>query len=137
MNNQSRTYNAVKNATISTLIQIATLVASFVGRTIFIRVLGNQYLGISGLYSNILSVLSLADLGITTVMTFSLYKPIAENDTSQIASLLAYFKKIYRYIALAIFILGICLVPFLELIVNGSELPLGKLKLYYVLFDRV
>lgn len=134
MNHKSRTYNTVKNAAISTAIQIATLLASFVGRTIFIRVLGEQYLGISGLYSNILSVLSLADLGITTVMTFSLYKPIAENDTSQVASLLAYFKKLYRYIALAVFAIGMCLVPFLDLIINGSELPLNELRLYYVLF---
>lgn len=134
MNHKSRTYNTVKNASISTLIQLLTLIASFVSRTIFIKVLGDQYLGISGLYSNILSVLSLADLGITTVMTFSLYKPIAEHDTEKVSSLLAYFKKIYRYIALAVFAVGMCLVPFLNLIINGSELPLSELRLYYILF---
>ena len=134
MNTHTRTYNAVKNATISLSIQLITLVVSFVGRTIFIKVLGDQYLGISGLYTNILSVLSLADLGITTVMTFSLYKPIAENDTERIGSLMAYFKKMYRCIALAIFALGMAVVPFLTFIVKGSELPVAELRIYYVIF---
>ncbi len=134
MNHQSRTYNSVKNATISIAMQIMTLLTSFIGRTVFIKVLGDQYLGISGLYTNLLSVLSLADLGITTVMTFSLYKPIAQNDVETVKTLMEYFKRLYRYIALAIFVLGMILVPFLNYVINGSELPLHELKLYYILF---
>lgn len=134
MNEKSRTYSTVKNATISIGMQVLTLIASFVGRTIFIYTLGDQYLGISGLYTNILSVLSLADLGVTTVMTFSLYKPIANGDTESIISLVNYFKKLYRYIALAIFVVGTCFVPFLQFVIKGSGLPLNELRIYYMLF---
>lgn len=134
MNQNSRTYNSVKNATISIIIQILTIIFSFVSRTVFINVLGDQYLGISGLYTNILSMLSLADLGITTVMTFSLYKPIANHDTQEISVLINYFKKLYRYIAIAIFVIGTCLVPCLQFIIKDSSLPFNELRLYYMLF---
>ena len=134
MNQNSRTHNSIKNATVSVGMQLLTLVASFVSRTIFIHTLGDQYLGISGLYTNILSVLSLADLGVTTVMTFSLYKPIANHDTETVQALISYFKKLYRYIALAILALGLCFVPFLQFVIKGSVLPLKELRLYYLLF---
>jgi O-antigen/teichoic acid export membrane protein len=134
MNQLSRKKNSIKNAALSVLMQLFLLLFSFVSRSVFIKVLGDQYLGISGLYTNLLSVLSLADLGITTVMTFSLYKPISQKKTKEITVLLSFFKRIYYSIALVIFLMGLCLVPFLQYLINGSMLELQELRIYYILF---
>lgn len=124
----------VKNATLGIVFKILTIVFTFVNRTLFIRVLGEQYLGINGLYSNVLSVLSLADLGVNSVLMFFLYEPLAHNDERKLATLIAYFRKVYYVIAGAVFAVGICLIPFLSYLVNGSELTNTELILYYVLF---
>lgn len=83
----SRTGFAIKNTAAGVSSKVITLVLSFVSRTIFIRLLGNEYLGINGLYSEVLSMLSFAELGFGSAMTFALYKPIAENDERTAARL--------------------------------------------------
>ena len=134
MNNQSRTTNSIRNAIISIAMQVLILILSFVCRTIFIQALGDQYLGISGLYTNILSMLSLADLGINTVMIYALYKPIANKDENEICRLVAYFKRLYRIIALVVLALGLVCVPFLQYIIKDSTLPLSTLRWYFILY---
>ena len=89
----SRTCFAIKNTAAGVSSKVITLVLSFVSRTIFIRLLGNEYLGINGLYSEVLSMLSFAELGFGSAMTFALYKPIAENDERTAARLTEYYKK--------------------------------------------
>lgn len=76
----SFTGKLVKNTALGILFKILTIAFTFVNRTLFIRVLGEQYLGINGLYSNVLSVLSLADLGVNSVLMFFLYEPLAHKD---------------------------------------------------------
>ena len=95
MNNKNRTYNSMVNFVIGFICQLLIMIASFVSRTFFIKILGSEYLGINGLYTNILSILSLAELGIGNVLLFSLYKPIAENDEDKICGLIWFYKKIY------------------------------------------
>lgn len=133
MNTQSRSLNSKRNLFYGLISQSITLILQFVGRTVFIYYLGSEYLGVNGLYGNILNVLSLAELGIDNVMLFSLYKPIDENDKTKIATLLDYYKRIYRKIAMAVLSLGLLLVPFLKLIVK-SDLDYTHLVLYYLLF---
>lgn len=133
MTNESRTKNSMKNIFFGIGYQIIILILSFFSRTIFINVLGAEYLGINGLYSNILQVLSLADLGLTSAMTFSLYRPLAEKNYSLITSLMNFFTKIYNYIALAIGILGLSLVPFLNSIVNTNTY-IPNIGIFYLLF---
>lgn len=133
MNSESRSLNSLRNLVIGVGSQVIILLLMFVGRTIFINVLGAEYLGVNGLFTNILSILSLAELGIGNVMIYSLYKPIAENDKATICVLLNYYKNIYRKIAIVILILGLCVVPFLDKIVN-SDIPVTSVILYYILF---
>lgn len=132
MDKQSRSAKAIRNSFFGFVNQIVKLLFTFVSRTIFIKILGEQYLGVNGLYSNILTVLSLADMGLGNVMLFSLYKPILEDDKDSIAALLKYYKKLYRYIMLAILTIGVMFIPFLKYVVN-SDLEFNKLILYYVL----
>ena len=94
MNSESsRTSNSVKNVISNFSYQILLIILGFISRTIFLRVLSIEYLGIQGLFSDILSLLSMADLGFNTAMTFSLYKPLAEKDTNTISGLINFYKK--------------------------------------------
>lgn len=133
MTSNSRTKNFIKNATIGISSQIVSYILSFVGRTFFIHYLGAEYLGINGLYTSVLFLLSLAELGIGNVLTFVLYKPVSEGNQEKIVELLHYFKKIYRIIAFTILGIGLALIPFLGFFVK-SDLPRNDLILYYVLF---
>lgn len=133
MNKDSRTKNSIRNAVLSVVFQSINIICSFVVRTIFIQQLSSSYLGISGLFTNILSLLSLADLGFDTAILYSLYKPIAENDKNKISALMNYFKKIYYIIGSFVFVFGIILLPFLDIIIN-IETPIENLKLYYLLY---
>lgn len=129
----SRSRNVAKNVTVGVIAQLITLVLSVVSRRIFVTFLSAEYLGINGLYSNILSVLALAELGVGSVTQFFLYKPVSENNHSEILQLMRYFRKLYTIIAAVILTLGLCLIPFLNVVVN-SELAQNELILYYVLF---
>lgn len=133
MNNSSRTRNSIINTFFGIGSQIITVLLAFACRTFFIRLLGAEYLGINGLYTNVLTVLSLADLGFSSVLIYSLYKPIVNNDYEKITSLLHYFKKLYRFVALAVLVIGLTLIPIMQYIIKSS-LPYDKLIIYYGLF---
>lgn len=114
---------------------ILITVLKFICRWAFIRTIGVTYLGINGLYTNILSVLSLTELGIATAMNYSLYKPIAENDIEKIKSLMRAYKNAYRVIALIVSVIGVALIPFLHYLIKDAKgLTNNELIFYYVLF---
>ena len=133
MNINTRSQNTKRNITIGIINQVVMLSLSFISKTIFIKLLGAEYLGVNGLYSNILTLLSLAELGIGNVMIYSLYRPVAENDKNEICSLLEFYKKIYNAIAISIFVIGILLMPFLHIIIQ-SDISIDKLIIYYLIF---
>lgn len=131
----SRTTNAIKNAFWGLLGKILNLLMAFVSRTVFIYFLGSTYLGVNGLYSEILSLLSFAELGFGSAMTFALYKPVAANDSVKVIKLLDFYKTVYRIVAGIITAAGLCLLPFLQHIVKGAEwLSVTELRLYFVIF---
>lgn len=117
---ESRTQNSVRNIAAGLIGQGLDLVLAFVNRAIFLKFLTTEYLGISGLFSNILSVLNLAELGIGTAIVFALYKPLATNDKDKIKSLMKIYRKAYFIIGLVIAILGCALMPFLSVFMKGS-----------------
>ncbi len=127
---QSRKQKIVINTASSAgLMMLATLL-SFATRIVFLSVLNESYLGISSLFTNVLGVLSLADLGIGSAMTYSLYQPLAEDDTEKIATLVGYFKTIYHRIAAAVFLVGVALIPVLPYVIN-LEQEIEYINLYY------
>lgn len=113
--------------------QVLLLLLSFLGRTVFLRYLSIDYLGVNGLYSQILTVLSLAELGIGNVMAYNLYKPIADGDKDKIRALLGSYKRLYLIIAAVITGIGLALVPFLKYIIQ-SELSQRELIIYYLIY---
>ena len=112
---------SVKNISITLVCQALTLLLSFVSRSVFIRFLSAEYLGISGLFSNILTLLSFTELGIGNVMIYSLYEPIKRGDNSKIQALLALYKKAYNLIAGTIFAVGCLINPFIPYLIK--EVP--------------
>lgn len=133
MNTASRSENTARNIGVGTVRQVVTLLLAFAVRTVFVRRLGADYTGVNGLYSNILAMLSLAELGVGNVLVYSLYAPLHRGDTGEIQHLLGYYRRIYRLIALAVALLGAAVIPFLPLIIS-SELPMAQLTVYYVLY---
>lgn len=132
---EGRTNYAIKNSKYGIFSKIISLLLSFVSRTVFIKILGNTYLGINGLYTEILSILSFAELGFGTALTYSMYAPVAQNDEEKIIRLLAFYKKVYNIIALIIVTAGIAILPFLQYLVKGAEgVELRELRLYFLFF---
>ncbi len=129
----SRFDNTIKNIKVGYIAQILSMVTGFVSRTIFIYTLGMNYLGVAGLFTNVLGVLSLAEMGIGTTMNYMLYKPMAQRDTRKIQLLMSFYKKVYRIIAAAIFVVGIALIPFLKFMINDSG-NVGNIYIYYLIY---
>ncbi|MFA6939909.1 MAG: hypothetical protein WCQ54_02865 [Clostridiaceae bacterium] len=133
MSEKSRKKYVSLNIAVGTVNQMLNFVLQFICRTIFIRALGAEYLGISGLFSNVLNVLSLADLGFGTAIIYSMYKPLAEDDTNKLAALMTYYKKVYNILAVAVAIIGISIVPILPYIIKlESNIP--NLIIYYLMY---
>lgn len=138
----SRTINSMYNFISSTAGQFISIIMQFIVRSVFIQYLGKEYLGINGLFSNILSMLSLAELGVGNAILFNFYKPLSENDQNKIKILIKFYKKVYRMIGIVIFILGILIIPLLPHIINDynllEELGLNAIFIYMLyLFQSV
>ena len=129
---ESRTLNTINNVKSGFIMQIINKLMAFVIRTIFIISLNEEYLGVNGLFSNILSILSFAELGIGSAIIFNMYKPIANDDREKIKSLMDLYKKIYIIIGCVIFILGCLLIPFLPYLVK--DVPQIKENIIYIYF---
>ena len=130
-----RIQKASKNIAAGYMGQAISSLMGFALRTVFIMRLPDTLLGVNGLYSSILSMLSLAELGVGTAMNYSLYAPMAAGDTEKLKSYMAAYKKAYRYIALAIAAIGLALTPFLKFIVGAQDLVTERqLVFYYLIF---
>ncbi len=134
MENKSRTTYSIINLFSNFVGYGLNLLLSFICRMVFARCLAQEYLGISGLFTNILSMLSLTDLGIGTAIGYALYKPLAENDEEKISSLMNFYGKAYKAIGFVIAVLGLCLLPFLNLIIGQQPGISDSLYVLYLLY---
>ena len=112
--------NVKKGVIWGTLSKLITLFFSFALRTIIIREIGKDYIGLGGLFTSVLDVLNLLELGIGTGFTFFMYKPIAEDDYVLLYGILNTFKKLYYIVGVSILFLGMFIVPFLSNLINGE-----------------
>lgn len=129
----SRLKNSAFNFASGFMGRVLAILLNFVVRTIFIHCLDEAYLSVNGLYSNILTVLSLAELGFGSAMVYRMYEPMAKCAYPKTAALLHYYKNIYRTIGFVILGLGLCVVPFLDIIIKDKP-DVPGLKLYYLIF---
>lgn len=127
-----RTKKAIINMITGVFWKFANIILQFVSRTIFIHILGLTYLGVYGLFSEILTVLSLAELGVGTAIIYNLYKPIADDDVPKMSALMNLYGKAYRAIGGFIFVVGVICTPFIPFIVKTNNIP--DLQIIYVLY---
>lgn len=115
--NESRIRNSILNLVSDLGGQLLTISLSFVTRTVFIHTLGKSYLGINGLFSNILDMLSLTELGFGTTIVFYLYRPLAEHDDKRVRVLMKFYKLAYRIVGFMMALFGLCLIPVLRFLI--------------------
>lgn len=127
-----RKQNAIRNIIVAILLNVINILVGFISQKIFVEILGQIYLGINGLFSNIISMLSIADLGLGTAIIYNLYKPIAEDNRKKISILMNFYKKSYRIIAVIILLLGLAIMPFLTTIVSANDVALVECNIYII-----
>lgn len=134
-NESSRKSNTIRASAAGMIQQVAHILGSFAYRSIFLMILSKEYLGINGLFSNVLQLFSLAELGIGSAIQYSLYKPFAEKDTDMIGRLVHFYRKVYSLLAALVLLMGAAFYPFLGSIVDVSQVPSDvNLTLVYFLF---
>lgn len=130
-----RVQSAAKNIAFGYIGNLTTQLLGFILRTVFISYLGDTLNGINDLYTGILSVLSLAELGVGTALNYSLYGPVARKDYEKIKSYMQLYKKAYRVIGLVIAVIGLAISPFLPYLVKQPQgVSVRDLTLYYFIF---
>ncbi len=133
-NQDSRTLNAVRSSLSGMTCNVISTLMGFVYRTVFIHYLAANYLGVNGLFTNILGILSMANLGIDSAIVFRFYKPISEGDEEKVGEIMTFMRVIYLLIGAVILGLGMLLMPFLNsLIRDTSEVP-ADINLHFVYF---
>lgn len=113
--------------------QLINQVLLFISRMVFIHYLSAAYLGVNGLFTDVLGILNLAELGIGTAMIFSLYEPAAKDDEHKLAQLMNLYKILYRVVAAAVLVVGLALMPFLGFFIKDSS-GIENLKLIYLMY---
>lgn len=129
-----RTKQSVKNATFSIGTQLTQQLMKIIVRIAFIRVIGQDYLGVNGLFADILAALQLVELGIGPAIAYSLYKPLSCNDTEKVKSLMKLFKTAYRFIGIFILVVGVAFMPFYGFFINEVPSSVSNLNLIYLMF---
>lgn len=128
-----RVEQSLKNTVVSVGIQLGTILLNFISRTVLIKTMGEQYLGINGLFTNILSMLSLVEMGVGSALIYLMYKPMADKDEKRLHLLMGAYAKIYTTIGLIILGIGVSLTPFIDFFMKESP-DIQHLRVIYVLY---
>ena len=131
----SRTSRTIKTASYGVMTKIIMLLFGFAGRTVFIYTIGTTCLGVNGLYSEIIRILSFSELGFGTALTFAMYRPVADGDIRTVRKLLRFYRAVNYSVAGIISVLGLCILPWLTYIVRGADfLTIRELRVYFLIF---
>ncbi len=115
-----RTKNASRNIVFGSLLQMYKLLVPFLMRTVIIYKLGMEYLGLSSLFTSVLQVLNMAELGVGSAMVYSMYRPIAEDDSVTVCALMKLYRLYYRVIGLIVAVAGGVITPFIPRLIKGD-----------------
>lgn len=129
-----RTKNSIKGMATGVLNKIVLLIIPFVVRTIFIKTLGIQYLGLNSLFTSLLNILNLAELGIGSAIVFSLYSAVAKNNKIEICHLMNFYKRIYRIIGIVVLGMGLLFMPFLNIFCKADVPPDINIYILYLMY---
>lgn len=129
-----RAKNAKRNVLFGMVNRGINLFLPFAVRTAFMYTLGLEYLGLSSLFTSILTVLNLTELGVGSAIVYHMYKPIAEDDEETLCALLNYYRKVYKVIGIVVLAAGLLLIPFLPMLIKGGYPADINLSVLYVLY---
>ncbi|MDY6310998.1 MAG: polysaccharide biosynthesis protein [Cyanobacteriota bacterium] len=130
----NRTKNVKRNSVWGLISKIVGLLLPFAVRTVLIYSLGSEYLGLGSLFSSILTVLNLSELGVGSAIVFSMYKPLADDDEETVCALMNFYKKIYRFIGICVLAAGLLLLPFLRYLIKGDAPPDVNIYVLYLIY---
>ena len=134
----SRTRNSMRNMLASALANIITVLLGIIARKYFVLILGDEYQGLNGLYTNVISMLGVVELGMGNAIIYKLYKPIHDNDKDTINSLMAFYRKSYHIIGALVAVIGIVIIPLLPLFVKEVTVDINTTVVYlFFLADAV
>lgn len=133
MKQKSRTEYSVMNTTVAFLAQTLAIFMGFFTRVVFTRTLSEGYVGINGLFTDILNIFSLSELGVGTAITYALYAPIARRDIKKQQILMRMFRNFYRITAGFVLLAGLCLIPFLDILMKDRP-DVNHLIIIYLLY---
>lgn len=136
MTAESRLTNSARNILVAWFGLLFYILANFATRAVFARWLDANYLGMQSLFTNVLTILSLAELGVGSAISYALYTPIAHDDKTKIIALMQLFRKAYISIGLIVLVLGACLTPFIDYLISDPHAleDIPNLRLYFYLF---
>lgn len=132
--NKKRTEKSIKNIATAMIVQVITLLLSFITRTLLVKSLGVESVSLNGLFTEVISMLSLTELGVGSAIIYNLYKPLAEGNEEKICQLMRLFKIAYRIISLATFVIGCSLIPVINLLVKDISYSDNYVRIVYFLF---
>ncbi len=130
---KSRTEYSARNTSVAMFARIIAILMGFFTRVVFTHTLSEDYVGVNGLFTDILNVLALSELGIGTAITYALYKPISEKDIEKQKSLMLLYKRLYRVIAAVVLIIGLLIIPFMDILIKNQP-KVDNLVLLYIFY---
>lgn len=133
MEEKSRTEYSVRNTTAAMISRILAILMGFLTRVVFTHTLSESYVGVNGLFGDILSVLSLSELGIGTAITYALYQPIAEKDIEKQKTLMRLYRRLYLAVAGIVTAAGLAVVPFMDVLIKNKP-DIDNLTLIYLIY---
>ena len=130
---KSRKVNSMKSIMTSLAYNFIKIIIQFIFRSLFIHYLSITYLGVNSAVASLLNLLSVTELGISSVITFNLYKPVADNDTEKINSIIKFYRNVYIVIGVVILIIGLMCIPFLDILIKDYDSVNVNIRLVYLL----
>ena len=134
---RSRTEKSARNFLFTIFASITAILIGLIVQKLFIRILGLEYAGLNGLFTNVIAVLGIVDLGVGEAVVFNLYKPLKENDQETIRSLMRFYRKAFHIIAGVVAVIGLCLIPLLPYIAKTTEADVNTTWIYIIFLADV
>lgn len=129
----SRTEYSMRNTSVALISRVTAIIMGYLLRVVFTHTLSESYVGLNGLFIDIINVLSLSEMGIGTAITFALYRPIAEEDIEKQKSLMQLYRRFYRVVVAVVTVLGCALIPFMRILIKDYS-DIDNLILIYLLY---
>ncbi len=129
-----RTEKSIRNVKFALLAQVVTIIMSFVTRTCLVRLLGIESVALNGLFTQVITAISLAEMGVGTAIVYNLYKPLAEGDHEKVSQLMNLFRTAYWIIGAATLLIGIVLIPWLPYLITDVSFEMSYIRIVYLMF---